>query len=572
MDCPSCGAKVRDPDAVFCARCGAPLKRDEGASRDRATDTREAGEPGTPTSEQGVAPGQGPQPSYDPGPAPRAVQPPPEGAVTAQQQRPGPPDRPSIESPYGGYQGGKGNEQPDATEPRGAPAAEPKGTPVPVRDFAVALQKSFVSGGWGRFAGAAAIGWLTMIGLGALIVAAAASGGAFQGLDALDVLSLVALFGLSIMGVSLELSNLGPVGPSFAMIWLGALAMGGYALCWATARVVAQRGPDGQRGSMIEGTKVAAPFALYCLLTALVFRITDVGTLSASAPQAFFLGLLWAAVFGALGGLRSRERLPAIWGRVLEGVKTKRRSAYEGVAAAGVMLGTTALASAAAFLVLIIVALARGDSLDGLTIGSVVAALIVLTLTLPNVLSLIAAVSLGAPLSGFTDALGTRDSISIIGFGGRTSGSLVLLFLLIPLLSCLLGGFSSYRQSIDRSKMTEVLVAAACVYAGTLSALALLNGFSFGGVEGVNIGGVSTNFLLVALLGLVWAALFGYAGWKLAEMQDPDTPRDSSSRKDATPQQGYAPPGYSQEPPRRASNPDQPAPPTTEQSGPSADR
>ncbi|CAN5653980.1 hypothetical protein BH20ACT23_BH20ACT23_14960 [soil metagenome] len=572
MECPSCGAEVRDPQAVFCARCGAPLKREDEASSGEATEAGTTAPPAPPTEEQTtVTTGQSREPGYDPGPAPGSAEPPPEGAVTA-QQRPGPPDRPSIESPYGGYRGGWRSEQPEATGQTGG-TAESKGAAVPVREFAVALQRAFVSGGWGQFAGAAAIGWLTLVGLGALIVAAAAIGsGGFPGINALDVLSLVVVFGLSIMGVSLEFSNLGPVGPSFGMIWFGALAIFGYTLSWATARVVAQRSPHTHRGLMIEGSKVALPFALYCLLAALLFKISDVGTLGASAPQALFLGLLWGALFGALGGLRSIEPLPAIWGRALEAAKSKRRSTYEGIAAAGVMLGTTALASAAAFLLIIIIALARGDSLDGLTIGSVVAALIVLALTLPNVLSLIAAVSLGAPLSGVSDTLGASESISIIGFGGRTSGGLVLLLLLIPLVSCLLGGFSAYRQSIDRTRMTEVLVAAASVYAGTLALLALLNGFSFRGVEGVSIGVVNTNLLLVALLGLVWAALFGFAGWKLAEMQDPDAPSQSSPDPENRQQQRSAPPGYSQEPPRHVPDPNQPAPPTTEHRGPSADR
>jgi hypothetical protein len=489
--------------------------------------------------------------------------------VTAQQ--PGPPDRPSIESPYGGYEGGP--IQPPTTE---EPPAESKKTTVPVREFAVALQRSFASGRWGQFAGAAAIGWLTLVGLGALVVAAAAigSGGFGPGIDALDTLSLVVLFGLSIMGVTLEFSNLGPVGPSFSMIWLGGLLIFGFALSWATARAVDRRGHDDPKGSMIEGAKVAIPFALYCLLAALLFKITDVGTLGASAPQALFIGLFWGVLFGALGGLRAREPLSAIWRRLLESVKSKRRSAYEGLASAGVMLGTTALASAAAFLLMIIIALARGDSLDGLTLGSVVAALIVLILTLPNVLSLIAAVSLGAPLSGFAGALGENENISIIGFGGRTSGTIVLLLLLIPLVSCTLGGFSAYRQSLDRSKMVDILVTAACVYAGSLAVLALLNGFSFAsGVEGVNIGVVATNFLLVALLGLVWAALFGFAGWKLGEMQDPEAPKGSESRDETQPpSQGYAPPGYGQEPPRRPSNPNPTAPPTTEHRVPPTDR
>ncbi|MGH2698110.1 MAG: zinc-ribbon domain-containing protein [Actinomycetota bacterium] len=523
MKCPSCGAEVRDFEALFCARCGRPLPRDEATT---AQGPAEASPSSTDPDETVIDSTSGS--TYDPGPAPpKRPESSPEGAATA-QQAPGP-DRPSIESPYGAR--GRGPQQPVPEEPDGVSPGRPQSATLPLREFAVALRDSFVSGGWAQAAGAAAIGFLTLIGLGALIVAAAAigSGGFGPGINAFDVLSLVVLFGLSVLGVSLEFGNLGPVGLSFSMVWLGALAIFGYALMWATSRTVAARNAHTPRALMIEGAKVALPFSLYCLLAALLFKISDVGTLGASAPQALFLGFIWAALFGAVGGLRSRESPAALWGGALDRIKARRRSLYEGIAAAGVMLGTTALASAAAFLLIVIVALARGDSLDGLTIGGVIAGLIVLLLTLPNVLSLIAASSLGAPLSLLSETPSGTASISIIGFGGRTSGSLFLLLLLIPLLSCLLGGFSAYRQSVDRSKLFEVLMTAAVAYAGALALLALLNGFSFeGGVEGVDIGVASTNFFLVAILALVWGAIFGFAGWKLAEMQDPDSPRRSS--------------------------------------------
>jgi hypothetical protein len=518
MECPSCGARVSDSEAVFCARCGKPLPR---AERETAAKSAEETEPE----------------AYDPGPAPPDLPgAPTETAVTGRHE-PGP-ARPTIESPYGGYESGPAQPAPSAesAEPRGR-----RGGALPLREFGEALRSSFVSGGWAQVAAAAAIGFLALVGLGALIVAAAAigSGGFGPGIGTLDVLTLVVLFGLSVLGVSLEFSGLGPVGPSFSMVWLGAIAILGYILIWASARTVAPRAPHSPRARMIEGAKVALPFSLYCLLAALLFKISDVGTLGASAPQALFLGLFWAAVFGAIGGLRARETLANAWDGVLERVKVRRRSVYEGVAAAGVMLGATALAAAAAFLLIVIVALARGDSLEGLTIGGVIAALIVLVLTLPNVLSLIAAISLGAPLSMLTETLGGSEQISIIGFGGRTSGGLVLLLLLIPLLSCLLGGFSAYRQSVDRTKMAEVLATTAGVYAGVLAMLALLNGFSFqGGVEGLEVGIASTNFLLVALMALVWSGVFGFAGWKLAEMQDPDSPRPSEAASEHPPSSG----------------------------------
>ncbi|MGH2752492.1 MAG: hypothetical protein ACRDK3_16725 [Actinomycetota bacterium] len=532
MKCTSCGAEIRDPEALYCARCGRPLGR--------------AGEPPAPapptTEHPVVSTTEGSEQTYDPGPAP-PVQGRPSEATSSEQETA--PQGPTYESSLpGSLHYGAQTDQPSTGPPQQEAGTEAQSPTVPVRDFAVALQRSFVSGGWAQAAGAAAIGFLTLVGLGAVIVAAGAIGspGFGTGIDALYVLSLVVLFALSILGVSLEFgfdAGFGGEGAAFSMVWLGALVVFGYALSWATARAVADRDAPTPRAQMIEGAKVAVPFSLYCLLAALLFKISSGGsTLGASAPQALFFGLFWAAIFGAIGGLRSGGSLVTIWGRFLDAVKAKRRSVYEGVASGGVMLGTTGLAAAAAWLLIIIVALARGDSLDGLTVGGVVASLVLLTLTLPNILSLIASLALGAPLSGFgAVGLGGDESISIIGFGGRTAGGLVLLLLLIPLLSCLLGGFSAYRQSIDRSKLIQVLACAATTYAGTLALLSLLNRASFDAlVPPLDVASsVSANFFAVALLGSLWAGVFGFAGWKLAEMQSSDSPGQSDAGRVSRP-------------------------------------
>ncbi|MGH2825863.1 MAG: zinc ribbon domain-containing protein [Actinomycetota bacterium] len=456
MTCPSCGAEIHDPEATFCARCGTPLRPGSDPTREGAT---------------------------------RDV----------------------------------------AT--------------VPVRDFAIALGRSFTSGGWPQAAAAAALGFLALLGLGALIVVAIAiSGGLAPGLNALDVLAAVVLFGVSVMGVDLQAQFGGPIegfrgveSAAFSMVWLGALLMFGYVLSWAVDRSTRSAGPRGEspKRQALEGAKVALPFALYCLLAAWLFKVPGLDTtLRAHAGQAFVIGAFWAALFGALGGLRAGASLKLVSERGLQWFKSKRRTVYEGMSAGGIMLGTTALSSAAAFLIMVIVALARNDLFDGLEIGGVVAGLIVFAFTVPNVLSLVASVSLGAPLTArfgapIGPAFGEQgflgiDSLSIIGMGGRTSGALAFLLLLIPLLSCLLGGFSAYRHSLDRTKWLEVLGAAAVVYAGVLALLSLLNGVNFeGGAALFGLTGrVAVNFFAVLFLGLLWGALAGFAGWKLAEVQE----------------------------------------------------
>ena len=106
------------------------------------------------------------------------------------------------------------------------------------------------------------------------------------------------------------------------------------------------------------------------------------------------------------------------------------------------------------------------------------------------------------------------------------------LLLLIPLLSCLLGGFSAYRHSLDRTKWIEVLGSAAATYAGVLALLSLLNGVTFeGGAALFGLTGrVAVNFFAVLALGLLWGAVAGFAGWKLAEVQESSPQQTSPSR------------------------------------------
>ncbi len=595
MECPSCGAEVRDPEAVFCARCGASLEAARPAGDDATTPSPAPGDdattslppPGDPADDATTSvppPGDTPAPSppqagdepaagpttahpttehptaappaghgYDPGPppAPRPTNtqgPPGEAAPTgpywetARQVEPHGPDAPL--GPDTGAQPGP--------PPQGGTTLS--GASVPVRDFALALQRAFVSGGWTHALGAAAIGFLTLMGAGALIVGAIALGAAEGGglgpnINALDVLSLAVIFGLSVMGVNLAIDFEGGLdvgGAEFSMVWLGALLVVGYALIWATARAVALRPPQTARAQMVQGAKIAVPFALSCLLAALLFKLTEDGsTFSASAPQAFTFGLFWGALFGGLGGLRSAGSLQRMWGRGLDLLKTKRRWLYEGVAAGGIMLGTTALAAAAAFLVIIIVGLARDETFDGLTVRGVITALVLLLLTLPNVLSVLASVALGAPLAS---GLSRGESLSIIGLGGTSPGAPSLLLLLVPLLSCLLGGFSAYRHSIDRARALGVLSTAALTYSGALALLSLVNHVTFdSGFALVDrAGNVSTNSFAVLMLGLIWAGAAGGAGWKLAELQEPNTPASRGPRSDDEPEHGYAPPGFRQ--------------------------
>ena len=183
-----------------------------------------------------------------------------------------------------------------ASEPTGDPTRETAtrggAATVPVRDFAIALGRSFTSGGWPQAAAAAALGFFSLLGLGALIVVAiVVNGGLGPGLNAFEVLAAVVLFGESVMGVDLQATFGGPIEgfrgiepAAFSMVWLGGLLLFGYVLTWAVARSAAERGagsagpqdkaaPQPSKHQALEGAKVALPFALYCLLAAWLFKV-----------------------------------------------------------------------------------------------------------------------------------------------------------------------------------------------------------------------------------------------------------------------------------------------------------
>ena len=334
----------------------------------------------------------------------------------------------------------------------------------------------------------------------------------------LEVLSFIVLAGLSGIGVTLDMGNL-----EVALLPLGIVLVFGWTVSWA-AHAVARRDVAGVTERALDGMKLALPLGVMCLAAALLFQTTRDGELIRAAPaEAFLLALLWGALFGAVGGLRSTGSLRWHARRAFPKLRVRKPWVYEGLRAAGVMLVITALLSALAVAVAIVWFLMTPPT-GGLRLGDTASFLSCVLVFFPNALALIACFALGAPVelgplvtSGIGSAGGFPDQ-SLLGWGGHSAGGWPLLLVLIPLVACLVGGFRAHRNSLEK-RAGAVLVVAALVYASTLLLLGWVGSVRLGlGILGPGVGTLAPDPLAVFVLGLSWAVLAGGAGWGLAHI------------------------------------------------------
>jgi hypothetical protein len=382
-----------------------------------------------------------------------------------------------------------------------------------------------VTGGWSGAAGAAAIGFLSLLVLATVLVVALALDAPEIGAPSnpFDVLTLIVLVALGILGAPVRLGGL-----EIGMLPMGVLLIAGVVLVRSASSYVAGRPERGLTGRALEGAKVGVVFSLLCLVAAASFQLRDpIAPVSVGSGGALAVGLFWGVLFGALGGLRTRASLGVLTGIGLGVVRQRRLSVYEGLQAGGIMVGSTALLALFALLLMIIVGLARGEPVDSPTAGDALAGLIYLLAILPNILVLIASFATGAPveigagIGSGADFVGTFASYSLLGFG-EAVGPLLLMLVLVPLVSSMLGGFSARRNAFDPRSKRTVLVIAALTYALTLGVLAWLGAFRVGvGVSGEGFARFAPAPVATFFYALLWSGMFGFAGWKLGESRKP---------------------------------------------------
>jgi hypothetical protein len=385
---------------------------------------------------------------------------------------------------------------------------------------------AFRSGGWTEAVEAAAFCFLSLLGIGAVLVVAAKLENPALGTGAgpLEALSAIVVLGLAGIGVTLDLGRL-----SIAALPLGVVVVFAGVVSWVARTTVQKRRVADGKAAVLDGMKLAVPLGVICLLAALLFRVgRSEDAVRAQPAMAWLVSSLWGALFGALGGLRWSGSLGWNARDLLARIQLRSRSWYEGLVAGGAMLAVTAVLSAAALLLIMIVGLMRGHPEAGITAGDAVSGLVYFAAFLPNLVVLVATFALGAPVEvGARVSFGGRpiggfESFSLLGLGGPSPGGAALLLLLIPLVACLFGGFVARRHSSMPGRFTEVLGTAAVVYATTWLVLGWLSSARIGvGVLGRGVGRLAPGAGAAFLVALLWAGVVGWLGWKLAERVGP---------------------------------------------------
>ena len=526
MRCPSCDHEIVDEEAVFCPRCGARVQPDQF----EATDSIGADEDDGHTVE--LRP-------QDRGPS---VVP---SVNTDVVRIGGRPDEDRVERREGDGPSST-DADPDPPPTSSAPEERLADSYSPgwqgQRDRAAAAgtgaRRALAAGGWIDASQAAGLAFLGVLGIGAVLLVAAKLQLPELGneLNPINVLSAIVMAGLGTLGVPLHLGGI-----EVSVIPLGALTATGLMISWAVRTSHRRREGGGTGERILDGAKVAIPFGVLCWLASLLFRLREEpNPVSSGAGEALAFGLLWGALFGALGALRSGTTLRQLLSQGLDRFRGRSTNAYGGFVAGGVMLLVTFLLAAIALLLWIIVGLARGGTPKGFGAGDAVAAIVYLIAFLPNMLATIAGFSVGAPveLGGQITVAGRLrgrvPAYSVFDWDGGTPPFYVALLVMIPVIACSVGGYIAYRNAKDKNQVVEVLAAAVVTFSVTLLILATLAEARLGaGLLGRSgFARLAVNAPITFLLAVVWSGALGFAGWKVAEMQDAEKPAASAPEPD----------------------------------------
>jgi hypothetical protein len=395
---------------------------------------------------------------------------------------------------------------------------------LPVGELFAALRRSLAADGWLDACKAACVAFLAALCAGAVLVVAAKLGHPRLGAGAspISVLTAVVILTLGSLGSPITIGAV-----EVRALPLGALAAVGWAIAWATAKVLAARGVSESRAAALDGAKTGIPFALLSWVAALVFRYrSPVTPVAAGAGEALAGGAAWGCLFGALGGWAAVGPVGRRAAALLERLRRRSQAAYEGMAAGAVMLLVASLAAAAAVGLWALLSLAGGAT-PRPSAGGVVAGLIFVLAFLPNLAASLLALALGASVEVGARvflqgrALGPVRQFSLVDWGGAATPWFVWALVLIPTFACLLGGFAARRNSVAPSRVPEVLGAAAATFALPLAAVAALSPARLGAglLSRRGFAHVAPDAWGTLFWALLWAALVGFVGWKVGEAQ-----------------------------------------------------
>ena len=405
---------------------------------------------------------------------------------------------------------------------------------LPVKELAAALGASLAPAGWLDAARAACVLFLAILCAGAILVVGAKLGDPSlgAGADPLSVFTAVVILALATLGSPVHVGDL-----EITLLPLGGLLVVGAVGAWAAQKVVAGRAaPDG-RSAALEGAKMALPFALLAWASALVFRFrSPVTPVAAGAGEALLLAAAWGGIFGVVGGWSSRSSAPVGIGRLFDLVRARSRAASEGLVAGGVMLLVASVGIAACGVLWAIGALVTGALGRPPSVAFALAALLLVLAFLPNLVVTLLALALGASIEVGARvrlagrSLGPLRELSLADWGGDATPWYLWLLVAVPLFACLLGGFAARRNTAAPARGLEVLGAAAVSFAVPLGVVAVLARARLGAglVAERGFAHVAPNAWETFVWALGWAAVVGFAGWKVAETSPARTPASES--------------------------------------------
>ncbi|MGH2729508.1 MAG: cell division protein PerM [Actinomycetota bacterium] len=386
-----------------------------------------------------------------------------------------------------------------------------------VSDLAAAIRHAIIHRGWLDATSAAAVGFLGLLCVGAVLLVGAKLQftGLGSGASPLSVLDAIVILSLGCLGVPIDFESL-----EITVLPLGALLAAGWVIS-AGARMAVRRAGDADLGRQaIDGAKTGLPFGLLCFLCALMFKLDAT---HADAGVALILGTVWGALFGAVGGLRASRPLSAVIRLGLSTLRARSRAVYDGVVGGGVMLVTAIALATIASLVWIVAGLASGAPSESFGPGEAGAAVVYLAAFGLNVVvaiitfSLGGTIEVGAQITVGGRVVGPLREFSLLDWGRGDPPWYAFALLMLPVIACLLGGYAARRNAGDAGKVVPILGTAALVFGLALAVLAVLGEARLGAglVRERGFGRVAPDPLAALFLGGIWAAVVGFLGWRL---------------------------------------------------------
>ncbi|HEX2239836.1 MAG TPA: hypothetical protein VHJ82_01650, partial [Actinomycetota bacterium] len=269
-----------------------------------------------------------------------------------------------------------------------------------------------------------------------------------------SVLAGIVISGLATLGVPTEVGDL-----TVTVVPMGGLLCVGAAVAWGAVGMMRRIDAPDTSQRIRWGAALGPCLALICGVAAFVFRIRDAAEPVSSNPLwSATLGLLWGSLFGAAGGLLSSRGTV----RVQLAALTTRFGAVEGAARYSVLSLALALTLTAVATMAWIVLLLAGGPVGQFGPSDAAAAAVHFFLFLPNAITWVLAIALGAGVqlaAGLAGARRGADVDRVLSLWSWPEGTpwFAYLLLVIPVVATLGGGLAIARRGTTLRPITVVL-------------------------------------------------------------------------------------------------------------------